>query len=94
MLQVSNCDVPTPGVLPPPTVDQTRWDGRDAQTHSLIALYVQHTIIPHICSCKSVKEAWNTLALLYQVRNEACVAYLRKQLESEDMNEGDSMDNF
>ena len=81
-------------VLPPPTVDQTRWDGRDAQAHALIALSVKRTIIPHIRSCKSAKDAWNTLARLYQVRNEARVAYLRKQLESEHMNEGDSMDNF
>ena len=34
------------------------------------------------------------LARLYQVRNEARVAYLRKQLESEHMNEGDPMDSF
>ena len=85
---------PAPQVLPPPTVDQIRWDGRDAQAHALIALSVKHTIIPHIWSCKSAKDAWNTLARLYQVRNEARVAYLRKQLESEHMNEGDSMDNF
>ena len=50
--------------------------------------------IPHICSCKTLKEAWDTLATLYQARNEARVAYLRKQVESEHMNEGDSMDNF
>ena len=86
--------LPAPQVLPPPTVDQTRWDGRDAQAHVLIALSVKRTIIPHIWSCKSAKDAWNTLARLYQVRNEARVAYLRKQLESEHMNEGDSMDNF
>lgn len=34
------------------------------------------------------------LAHLYQVWNEACVVYLRKQLESEHMNEGDPMDSF
>jgi len=34
------------------------------------------------------------LARLYQVWNEARVAYLRKQLESEDMNEGGPMDSF
>ena len=85
---------PAPQVLPPPTIDQTRWDGRDAQAHALIALSIKCTIIPHIQSCKSAKDAWNTLARLYQVRNEAPVASLRKQLESEHMNEGDSMDNF
>ncbi|WP_286489044.1 hypothetical protein, partial [Escherichia coli] len=31
---------------------------------------------------------------MYHVRNEARVAYLRRQLESEHMNEGDSMDEF
>jgi len=73
-------------------MDHIRWDGRDVHAHSLIALSVKRTIIPHIRSCKSSKDAWNTLAQLYQVRNEARVAYLRKQLESEHMNEGDSME--
>ena len=63
MLQVLDSDAaPAPVVLPPPTVDQTRWDGRDAQAHALIALSVKRTIIPHIWSCKSAKDAWNTLA--------------------------------
>ena len=84
----SNSDAPpVPQVLPPPIVDQTRWDGRDAQAHALIVLSVKRTIIPHNQSCKNEKDAWNTLARLYQVRNEARVAYLRKQLESEHMNE-------
>ena len=55
---------------------------------------MKRSIIPHIRSCKTVKEAWDVLANLYQVRNEARVAYLRKQLETEHMNEGDSMDAF
>ena len=79
---------------PPPTAEQSRWDGKDAQAHALLALSVKRTIIPHICSCKTSKDAWDELATLYQARNEACVAYLRKQLESEHMNEGDSMDTF
>ena len=83
--------VPPP---PPPTAEQIRWDGRDAQAHALLALSIKCTIIPHIHSCKTSKEAWDTLVTLYQVRNEARVTYLRKQLESEHMNEGDSMDNF
>ena len=39
---------PSPHVLPPPTVDQIRWDGRDAEAHALIALSIKCTIIPHI----------------------------------------------
>ncbi|MDM1593370.1 retrotransposon gag domain-containing protein, partial [Escherichia coli] len=78
----------------PPTVEKTRWDGRDANAHALIALSVKRGIIPHIRSCKTAKEAWDALASLYHVRNEARVAYLRRQLESEHMNEGDSMDEF
>ena len=77
-----------------PTAEQLRWDGRDDQAHALIALSLKHAIIPHIRSCKTAKDAWDTLTTLYQVRNEAHVAYLRKQLESEHMNEGDSMDSF
>ena len=70
-------------VVEPPTQDQRRWDGRDAQSHALIALSVKRSIIPHIRYCKTAKEAWDFLANLYQARNEARVAYLRKQLEAE-----------
>ena len=69
-------------------------NNKDAQSHALIALSVKRAIIPHIRSCKTTKDAWDTLTTLYQARNEARVAYLRKQLESEHMNEGDSMDSF
>ena len=79
---------------PPPTAEQSRWDGKDAQAHALLALSVKRAIIPHICSCKTSKDSWDVLATLYQARNESRVAYLRKQLESEHMNEGDSMDTF
>lgn len=75
-----------------PTAEQLCWDGRDAQAHALIALSVKHTMVPHIRSAKSAKQAW--LAHLYAGRNEANVAYLRKQLESKHMEEGDSMDIF
>ena len=40
-------------VVEPPTQDQRRWDGRDAQSHALIALSVKRSIIPHIRSCKN-----------------------------------------
>ena len=79
---------------PPPTAEQSHWDGKDAQAHALLALSVKRAIIPHIRSCKTSKDAWDVLATLYQARNESRVAYLRKQLESEHMNEGDSMDSF
>ena len=59
------------------------WDCRDAQAHALITLSVKLAIIPHIRSCKTVKDAWDILTTLYQARNEAHVAYLLKQLESE-----------
>ena len=78
----------------PPTPVQVRWHAKDAQAHALIALSVKKAIIPHIRSCKTAKRAWDVLSTLYQARNEARVAYLRKQLESEHLNEGDSMDNF
>ena len=76
------------------TPEQAMWDGKDTQAHALIVLSVKRAIIPHIRGCKSAKDAWDMLARLYQVRNEDRVAYLRKQLESEHMNEGDPMDSF
>ena len=83
-----------PIFAPRPTFEQLFWDGRDAQAHALLALSVKRAIIPHIRSCRILKEAWDTLATLYQARNEVRVAYLRKHLESEHMNESDSMDIF
>ena len=80
--------------VPPPTADQSHCDGKDVQAHALLALSIKRAIIQHICSCKTSKDALDVLATLYQERNEARVAYLRKQLESEHMNEGDSMDTF
>ena len=64
------------------------------QAHALIALSVKRTMIPHICSATTAKQAWDILAHLYAGRNEANVAYLRKQLESLHMQGGDSMDTF
>ena len=55
-----------------PNAEQLHWDGRDAQAHALIALSVKRAIIPHIRSCKIAKD------VLFQARNEARVAYLRK----------------
>ena len=74
----SRRDVAAPVVETPATQEQKRWDGRDAHAHALIALSVKRTIIPHIRSCKTTKEAWDVLCTLYQARNEARVAYLRK----------------
>ena len=64
------------------------------QAHALLALCVKCGIIRHVCSCRTTKDAWDTLATLDQVCNEANVAYLHKQIESNHMNKGDSMDNF
>ena len=38
-----------------PTVEQARWDGKDAQAHALIALSVKQNITPHIRSAKTAK---------------------------------------
>ena len=65
-----------------PTVEQARWDGKDAQAHALIALSVKQNITPHIRSAKTTKQAWDTLAHLYAGRNEAKISYLHKELES------------
>ena len=78
----------------PPTQEQLRWDGKDAQAYAFIALSVKRHIVPHIRSCTTSKQAWNTLASLYAVRNEARVAYLRKQLEDVCMAENETMDVY
>ena len=78
----------------PPTHEQLRWDGKDAQAHALIALSVKRHIVPHIRSCSTSKQAWDSLASLYAVHNEAHVAYLRKQLENVCMAENDSVDMY
>ena len=77
-----------------PTVEQARWDGKDAQAHALIALSVKQNITPHIRSAKTAKQAWDTLAHLYAGRNEAKISYLRKELESKVMREEDDMNVF
>ena len=66
-----------------PTQNQLCWDAHDVQAHALIALSCRRGVIPHIHSCKSSKEAWDVLASLYQVCNEARVAFLRKKLDDE-----------
>ena len=71
-----------------------QWDGRDAKAQALIALSVKKSLIPHIRSCVTARESWDKLASLYQVRNEAHVAYLHKHLKDQHMNEGDSMDAY
>ena len=68
--------------------------GRDAHAHALITMIVKQDITLHIHSCKTTKEAWDTLVALYQMRNEAHVAYLWKQLDDHHMNEEASMDGF
>ena len=47
-----------------PNAAQLRWDGRDAHAHALIVLSVKRAIIPHIRSCKTTKDAWDTLTTL------------------------------
>ena len=83
-----------PILAPWPNAEKLCWDGRDAQAHALIALSIKCTIVPHIRSAKIAKQAWDIPAYLYAGRNEAHVAYLRKQLESKHMEEGDSIDIF
>lgn len=48
-----------------PTAKQLCWDGNDAQAHALLALSIKRAIIPHIRSCKTLKEAWDTLATFH-----------------------------
>jgi len=74
-----------------PTPEQSRWDSRDAQALSLIALSVKRSIIPHIRSCRTSQAAWEILEHMYQARNEARVAFLKRELLHLCMDEGDSM---
>lgn len=56
--------------------EQKKWDRRDAQAHSMVALAVKRSILPHIRSCKTSKSAWETLYTMYRVKNPARVVYL------------------
>lgn len=88
---VTRASVATVG---PPIAEQARWDGRDANARALIALSVERDIIPTIRSCKTARDAWDNLANLYQVRNGARVAYLKRKLKTLPMLDGDSMDDY
>ncbi|MCO5612323.1 hypothetical protein L7F22_066589 [Adiantum nelumboides] len=77
-----------------PTIEQAHWNVKDAYAHALIVLSIKRTITPHIRSTKFAKEAWDILASHYAGRNEAKIALLRKELESNIMNEEDDMDTF
>ena len=59
----------------PPTQEIIQWDGRDAKAQVIIALFVKRTIVSHIRSCTIAKESWDKLASLYQVHNDARIAY-------------------
>lgn len=72
---------------------QKKWDRRDAQAHSVIALSVKRSILPHIRSCKTSKSAWEVLAKMFQVKNTAKVFFLRNQLSTLKMQEGDTLSN-
>lgn len=80
--------------LSPPTQEHVRWDGRDAQALALIVVSLERGIIPHIRSCKTSKDAWDTLASLYRIRSQARVDNLRKQLDDLKMDDGESMDAY
>ena len=62
----------------PPTQEQLRWDGKEAQSHALIALSVKRQIVPHTRPCSTSKQAWDTLASLYVVRNESTCCIFEK----------------
>ncbi|MCO5609619.1 hypothetical protein L7F22_063849 [Adiantum nelumboides] len=56
-------------------------------------VYEAHYYSPHLLA-KFANQAWDILAGLYARRNEAKIAFLRKELESKIMNEDDDMDTF
>ena len=75
---------------PPPTIDQKRWDSKDALALLAISLTYKRSIIPHIKSCRQAKDAWDILETLYLAKNDTRIAYLKKQLEKK-MEENGSM---
>lgn len=74
-----------------PTAEQKRWDTRDAQAMSVIALTIKRSITPHIRSCKTSNLAWEILQEMFGSKNAARVEYLKKQLDKLEMQEGDNM---
>ncbi|MCO5604348.1 hypothetical protein L7F22_058513 [Adiantum nelumboides] len=77
-----------------PTAEQTCWVVKDAHAHELIVFFIKRTITPHNFSTKFAKQAWDILASHYAGCKEAKIALLRKELESNIMNEEDDMDIF
>ena len=72
----SSSSTPRVVAAPLPTTKQSSWDGRDAQAHALIVLSIKCFVVPHICSTKSTKQAWDILAQNYAGHSEENVAYL------------------
>ena len=54
---IGSTSIAAPIYAPRSIVEQLCWNGRDAQAHALLALSVKHAIIPHIRSCRTLKEA-------------------------------------
>ncbi|KAI5054075.1 hypothetical protein GOP47_0031033, partial [Adiantum capillus-veneris] len=73
------------------TPEQKRWDTKDAQAMDVIALTIKRTITPHIRSCRTSEDAWNTLQAMFGGRNAARIEFLKKQLDKIQMDEGDDI---
>ena len=71
-----------PSTLPPPKIDQKRWNSKDALS-LLVAnsLTCKRSIIPRIKSCRHAKDAWDILETLNSAKNDTKITYLKKQKE-------------
>ncbi|KAI5053925.1 hypothetical protein GOP47_0031183 [Adiantum capillus-veneris] len=58
---------------------------------AMIALTIKRTITPHIRSCRTSEDAWNTLQAMFGGRNAARIEFLKKQLDKIQMDEGDDI---
>ncbi|KAI5065418.1 hypothetical protein GOP47_0020113 [Adiantum capillus-veneris] len=73
------------------TLEQKKWDTKDSQAMAVIALTIKRTITPHIRSCSTSEDAWNTLQDMFGGRNAARIEFLKKQLDKIQMEEGDDI---
>ncbi|KAI5066855.1 hypothetical protein GOP47_0017383 [Adiantum capillus-veneris] len=58
---------------------------------AVIALTIKRTTTPHIRSCRTCEDAWNTLQAMFGGRNAARIDFLKKQLDKIQMDEGDDI---
>jgi len=70
------------------------WEQRENKAKVLLQMTVKDNIIPHIRECKTSKETWDTLKILYEMKTTNRILYLKSKLLSIKMEENESVSDF